>query len=334
MFLRRVKPKTTDNIFKEIFSKIYSKLECNIIYVFLCGGKCEENSKEIRNDIKTLLKDLSHNKIEVLYPEELFFNKDRNLDEFFKKRDLLELETILAQNSNIVCIICESYGSATELGAFTNYKEIQKNTLLDKLVAVIYEQFENDQSFINLGPIKRIKSKDKNKFKVYKTKKFLRKKRLLEVKKALTLDLIKEFKRICRKNNSVSDSNRIFLKEDNKLNNFIGLSYLILLLVFFYEKIDNTLITQILKKELSELKIIDLNNKDDISKFDDYFKMSKRFLFEIKEFLLKNKDDSWVLSSKGFTFIKNDILNILKINKRDIDYIRIKILGQQLYNKI
>ena len=120
------------------------------MYVFLCGGDCKfngsEKNKQIRNAIKSKLENNADYKIKVLYPEELFFDDSKkNLSEYFKQRDLLELETILANNSNIVCIICESIGSATELGAFTNYRDPEKNELLDKLEKLFKDYFGKEE---------------------------------------------------------------------------------------------------------------------------------------------------------------------------------------------
>ena len=56
-------------IFTDIYEKIYSKLECEIIYVFLCGGNCEDTKNhQIRNVIKNNLENFSKKGIKVLYP--------------------------------------------------------------------------------------------------------------------------------------------------------------------------------------------------------------------------------------------------------------------------
>ena len=225
----KYKPKS--DVFNEIFTRIYSKLECNIIYVFLCGGDCKEskdhnkkNNHQIRNKIKQFLEILSDNKVKVLYPEELFFEKgSKNITKFFKNRDLLELETILAHNANIVCIICESIGSATELGAFTNYREANNNALLDKLVAVTYKKYEKDKpSFISEGPIKRIVSLDKEKWKLYEYDDDTKKEDYELNQQNLSKELIEKFKKICKKNNKNS-KNKIFLQPGEPIKNFIGL---------------------------------------------------------------------------------------------------------------
>ena len=49
-----------------------------------------------------------------------------------KKADLLEYENFLAENADIICVICESMGSAVELGAF-----VQNPKIRDKMVVVI-----------------------------------------------------------------------------------------------------------------------------------------------------------------------------------------------------
>ena len=52
-----------------------------------------------------------------------------------KESDLLSLEKFLADNCDIICIICESAGSLVELGAFTN-----NDATVGKVIAVIEEK--------------------------------------------------------------------------------------------------------------------------------------------------------------------------------------------------
>ena len=334
MYYRRKKKNSEKKVFTEIFKKVYSKLECKIIYVFLCGGACKDGSNEIRDQIRKLLEKLSGNKIQVLYPENLFFEKNgKQLTEFFTKKDLLELETILAHNANVICVICESMGSATELGAFTNYKIVDENILLDKLVTVIYRKYaEMGPSFISEGPIKRIKNKDKSKYKIYELKKYTKKSTIPMIQKELAQNLIIEFNKICKQNNK-NDLNKIFLKPSVKLNNFIGLSYLILLLIYFYKNLTNEELTTILKIELDALKIVDFKNKEEQNKFDGYYKMSKGFLINIQKLLIKDGDKAFILTKKGFDFLKKHVLKNINIETNEMNYIRTRILHNQLYKK-
>ena len=91
-----------------IFDDVFCKTFTQSFFIFLCGGA---DKRHIRNKIRI---QLETNGLQVLYPEDLFMDM-LNRD---KKADLLEYENLLASNSDIVCIICESMGSAVELGAF------------------------------------------------------------------------------------------------------------------------------------------------------------------------------------------------------------------------
>ena len=334
MYYRRKKILPQISVFADIFNNVYSMLECNIIYVFLCGGACEKGSGQIRNDIKSLLEKYAKN-IQILYPEILFLKKgDKGIRDSFKEKDLLELETILAHNSNVVCIICESMGSATELGAFTNYKNIDKNILLDKLVAVTYRKYKkNEPSFISEGPIKRIVNRDKNKYKIYELDDCTGSIEIPKIQEKLALELIEEFQKICIYNNSKDSRNCIFLQKGSELNSFIGLSYLILLLIYFYEKLTNPVLVKLLKTELAGLKILDFSLKKDNKKFDSYYEISKVFLCEHME-LLHKADDDYTLTPKGLEFLKNDVFkNIKNMEPNTLDRIRMKILHKQLFKK-
>jgi hypothetical protein len=62
--------------------------------------------------------------------------------------DLLKLEHDLASLSAVVLVIVESAGSIAELGLFC-----QADVLSDKLVAVIEDSHQNEESFIQNGPV-------------------------------------------------------------------------------------------------------------------------------------------------------------------------------------
>lgn len=318
--------------FTEIFEKIYSQMECNIMYVFLCGGDCKfngsEKNKQIRNAIKSKLENNADYKIKVLYPEELFFDDSKkNLSEYFKQRDLLELETILANNSNIVCIICESIGSATELGAFTNYRDPEKNELLDKLVAVTYSKYQKDEpSFISEGPIKRLKytKKHSTRHKVYEYEDHYNDNQIQASQNKLAQELVTEFHKICKINKKNVDR-RIFIQKNSNLKNFIGLAYLILWAIYFYGEI-STQFKPHLEKELDKLGV------KIMGKFDDYYKLAICFLLNNQEYIKKNKTKSvYVLTQKGIDYIKNEVLSCINIKQKDLDYIRMKIMYNQMY---
>lgn len=133
--------KIIDKIYNNIFIKLYLDTCC----VFLCGGIGKECIRD-----KTRLH-LEKNDIQVLYPEDLFiemFNKN-------KKKSLLDYENFLGKSSDYILIICESFGSAAELGAFVQNAEIK-----DKVLIAINKKYIRNNSFIMDGPVKSIKNKD------------------------------------------------------------------------------------------------------------------------------------------------------------------------------
>src|SRR5574344_507543 len=145
--------KLEEKVIKDLCTKIYRNFTNNHVDIFLCGGDIEQNS--IRKKIKDLLKEKY---IMIFYPERVFV-------EYFnlnKKSDYLALETILAQNVDYICIVCESAGSLVELGAFANNSEIR-----DKIIALNDEKYKKEKSFINLGPIKHLLNNNKNSVKFY-----------------------------------------------------------------------------------------------------------------------------------------------------------------------
>lgn len=315
-----------NKIFNEIFTKVYSKLECNIIYVFLCGGDCKDpQNHQIRDNVKKFLETKSNNKIKILYPEELFFEKgSKNITEFFRNRDLLELETVLAHNANIVCIICESIGSATELGAFTNYREIDNNAILDKLVAVTYKKYEkNKPSFISEGPIKRIISLDDRKWKLYNYDENTKETEYEENQQNLCSELMEEFERICKKNNRKAE-NKIFLKQGEPIKNFIGLAYLILIYLYFYENSSSAEMKPFFKEKLLELKISNLKE------FDFYYRIAIKFLLDNQELIYKMENSQFSLTKQGEDYVKNLFKSLINLNLKEADDIRSKIM----YNKL
>lgn len=99
------------NIANEIYNQIFSKINHGNIDLFLCGGASTKEKKSVRDHIKEKLVDNSN--LSILYPEDLFIEMLSR-----KKYDLLTLEKFLANNSDVILIVCESPGSFTELGAF------------------------------------------------------------------------------------------------------------------------------------------------------------------------------------------------------------------------
>lgn len=60
----------------------------------------------------------------------------------------LQLEEWLADLSDAVIIIVESFGTVAELGAFSISEPLRT-----KLLPILDKRFKNDESFINTGPV-------------------------------------------------------------------------------------------------------------------------------------------------------------------------------------
>jgi len=145
----------------EIANKLYIQFlnksqNLNEISIFLCGGSGKEEEKfrrKVGEKICSTSK-LSNYKYSVYYPEDMFIE----LILGHQKQDLLTLENLLADSASAVVILLQSPGTFTELGAFTNYKELS-----NKLIVIIDPRFARKRSFINLGPVRFLKTKTKSK---------------------------------------------------------------------------------------------------------------------------------------------------------------------------
>ena len=126
----------------------------NEISIFLCGSSGTEESKFRREIGKKISRTVSKYKYFVYYPEDMFIE----LILGHQKKDLLTLESLLADSVNAVVILLQSPGTFTELGAFTNYKKLS-----GKLIVIIDPRFARARSFINLGPVRFLKAKTKSK---------------------------------------------------------------------------------------------------------------------------------------------------------------------------
>ncbi|MEZ9303141.1 retron St85 family effector protein [Vibrio breoganii] len=115
-------------------------------FVFLCGAN--KSSKEISERRKALIE---FSKAHL--PHTHFFLAEKmfaTLQEEGHKGNILDVEHLISDFSDYILIILESPSAFTELGAFSH------DTLRKKLVVINNLEFKNEESFINLGPIKAI----------------------------------------------------------------------------------------------------------------------------------------------------------------------------------
>lgn len=241
--LNEFEKKVLNNICKEIY-KNFSK---NHVDIFLCGGDLTENT--IRKKVKTLLQEKY---IMIFYPEKVFveyFNLNKN-------SDYLALETLLAQNVDYICIVCESSGSLVELGAFSNIEEIR-----NKIIALNDEKYKKEKSFVNLGPIKHLLKYNKNSVKFYNDENLTK--------------ICDDLKKMFRQHLKISN-------EPRTLDKITGMFYFICLLLYFFKSLEK-------EKLLSYLQyvILSVEKKEDFNDLEARYYAAEKILFN--ENLIKNK---------------------------------------------
>lgn len=280
-------------IYNDVFCRTFSQS----FFIFLCGGA---DKRHIRNKIRI---QLEANGLQVLYPEDLFMDM-LNRD---KKADLLEYENLLASNSDIVCIICESMGSAVELGAF-----IQNEKLERKLIVCVNQKYARDKSFIMMGPVKHLQKKYKTSVLVYKE----------NTPELLGDELIEKFTYLRR----LSKRGHKSLSFDN-LAAYIAF---IPVIAYFYKTIKRKELYKTLKELLIDQKSLPSN-------YNQLFNASIKYLIKSSNLVTKfdnfEKDETLSLSQKGYTETSNLLKLSWAANKIMLqDKIRCAILKEQLNN--
>jgi uncharacterized protein YrzB (UPF0473 family) len=155
--------------YKEKIVEEFSVMETNNFMVklddhriFVCGGLVDIKNfppVSFRHRFLEYI-DVQHNPLEnlVIQAEEF---KDYFRDGNYS--DLLKFEEDIASTCSVVLIFLESAGSLVELGMFCNHPEYYK-----KLLIVAPEEHTKDHdSFIYLGPLQYIRSKDVNSVAIY-----------------------------------------------------------------------------------------------------------------------------------------------------------------------
>ena len=287
-----------DKIYKDIFLNIHH----NTVDMFLCGGASTRKYTSNRDLIRMELKD--NKRVSILYPEDLFMELLNR-----KKYDLLTMEKFLAQNSDIICIVCESPGSFVELGAFVN-----NESTFDKVVVLLQSKYKNAKSFINQGPVAMVRAKNSNNV-IYINN------NIAEAAKQLNELLRKKFWRFSYRSFK-------YEKRTKDINLISGQFYFIMLLLYFYNCIEIKKLVQTIK-ELYSLK--GYNEKE----FEMVFNSAIRRMYKegvLKKVQLPDGANAYELTSKGYDSVKG-ILNKADLSNRThvIDGIRLEIIREQYY---
>jgi len=285
--LPQIKNKKDKIILDEVM-QLYNFTSDKIKNIFLCGAKIEKG-KTLRNFISERFKE-RYFKYNIVFPEYLF--------ESLLERgeiNILKLEHQLASDADIIIMPLEkeAYGTFTELGAFLTLGICTSNDLLLRKIIIISNiNYKNDESFVNLGPLKLV-SKESKKHVIY----FKNDRDDFPNKEELT-KLFEELIMTIRYLN---------IKPGKKeLNNIFGLSIFLLIMISIYKKI-------------TKIKIFDI--------LEDYF--GSKFQFELiepslrnlsrNEFIFLNKDEippCYSITDIGENYIFEELFENLGSRKR------------------
>ncbi len=284
-------------IYKMIYNDVFCRTFTESFFIFLCGGA---DKQHIRDKIRY---QLEMDGLQVLYPEDLFMDM-LNRD---KKSDLLEYENLLASNSDIVCIICESMGSAVELGAFVQNEQLQQ-----KLIVCVNQKYSRDKSFIMMGPVKHLQKNKESSVLVYKEKQ----------PELLGDELAKKFKRLQR-----------LARRGSKILSFDQLAAYISfipIITYFYKNVRRKELHKNLKALLTEQEKLPQN-------YNQLFNASIKYLIKSGKIVTKfddfKNDETLSLSPNGYMQTFN-ILSLSWATEKTMlqDKIRCAILQRELNN--
>ena len=285
---------------EEIALRIYKEIFCNTcdtsIDIFLCGG-AKIKSKVNRDTVRRNLERHSF-LFNIFYPEDLFIELLNK-----KEYDLLSLEKYLAENSDFIVIVCESMGSAAELGAFINNSET-----ISKVIVLQNVKFKNIKSFISEGPIKYMKKKYKNHVLYYKND---------------PNKIANQLKSILKKEKECSEKNKYF----KDIDCISGQCNYILFLLYLFDSLERTTL-------LSYIDNVDKIKDSDLNKL---YQSSLNRLFNIG--LVKTNTENkknLELTKKGVEKVEYMIENNLLISYRKeiLNDIRLKIMYNEYYKTL
>ncbi|ELM3915335.1 retron St85 family effector protein [Mixta calida] len=155
-----------DQIVKTVFSNLnfenFSVDNSSLNLIFVCGGLVDA-SEAIPSTMRGQLYDYTARKHESLHDSLKMAESFKDYIENGEYEDLLFFEHDLASISSLVIIFLESAGSLVELGIFST----EKNFYEKLCVIAPEEHVEKEDSFIYLGPLKRIKSEVDNSVLIY-----------------------------------------------------------------------------------------------------------------------------------------------------------------------
>lgn len=121
---------------------------------FLCGGNPElistsQTSGQLSQSVRSCISRL----LEVTYPKLRYQNAEdvKDWNSYSAYDDLIEFERDIAHICKTIVLFVESPGSLAELGSFAIIPEIT-----EKLIVFVHSDYADSNSFVALGPLKRI----------------------------------------------------------------------------------------------------------------------------------------------------------------------------------
>lgn len=140
------------HVARNIVLRHVSKSDYSFLYkvtpkiVFICGG--DERYCQNRGLIEDYFFKFEKNILpfRAEYAWDVLSNSNKSKSH---KLNALEIEKWLAELSDAVIILVESFGTVAELGAFSLSEDLRK-----KLLPILDEKYKNDESFINTGPVR------------------------------------------------------------------------------------------------------------------------------------------------------------------------------------
>lgn len=209
--------------------------------IFLCGKDISDKMSIRYRIAQALTKGFWYsNSYDLIYPEDIF-------DELLyssNSADLLSLENLLADSVDAVVVIPESAGSFAELGAFANNEKLRS-----KMICVVDIKYKRDKSFINQGPIKLVKSVNKDAV-VYIDESKIGKTDFSKIETFSFFTRDPEIEKIVsslRKMKKTSD------KVENKIT-LLQLDRFLLPAIFLLEPVSKTILTQIVESAIEDEK--------------------------------------------------------------------------------
>lgn len=269
-------------------------------YIFICGEKILDNSKNIINEEELEIKNNIRYYIMKSFNSCIYtgeYEKESHpvqsvISEFLyspdKEIDILTFEEVLAEISKYIIIVTESPGTYCELGAFALHEKFY-----DKIIVINEDKPEYKDSFITLGPIKKIEKRNENNVILYNNK--------ASIKKSLQINEM--IKRIA------SEEVRYTPNLDPKALDLKNLIYEIINLIEIFEPVT------IYEVEYLYMQIRNITNYDIKNKEKHKIYSIKRVIELMKDIGLMYVDNGYCRANKEFTCINTMfIMNRKKYN--------------------